>query len=135
MAIHEIRLVLSAYYPGGRPIEPDAFVAGLGVDVAPYTPYGTAGQWRTVGLQIASVRISDFKDFGVERYEEYEKSVQKELRAFARWLATIPAENMKRLQADGLVVYLLVTLLMDRRPGRRAGGPAPRSGPAGGRLL
>ncbi|HWE94743.1 MAG TPA: hypothetical protein VG269_12330 [Tepidisphaeraceae bacterium] len=114
MAVKETTLFMQAHYPDGRPVDSDEFVNGLGVSIAPYSRYGAAGQWSAVGLQIGTVQISSFEEFGTERYEEYEKAVQKSLLAFAGWLAAIPTKDMQRLMADGLNVRLLMTLQMDQ---------------------
>jgi len=112
MAIQSTRLTLSAHYPDGRPIRLDEFLPG--VTFAPYTPYGEPGQWKAVGLQLAEAEITDFENFGTERYEEYGKAVQENLLGFAGWLATIPADNAERLQRGGLRIELIVTLVVDQ---------------------
>jgi hypothetical protein len=115
MAINQMRLVLSAYHPDGKPIEPEDFCKALGTTIAPYTPYGKAAKWHAVGLEIASLRISDFDKPDVEEPSgEYAKAVKQSLLSFAGWLETVPTKNVRLMKKSCLDIYVLLTLLMDQ---------------------
>jgi hypothetical protein len=114
VAIQQIRILLNASHEWGTPNKRSEFVKLLGVKTIPFTFSPQPSSDAAINIEIVSLGIADYKRFGTERYEEFEKDLQNSLGDFAEWLGTIPTENMDRVRTSGLKVMVLVTFWMDQ---------------------
>ena len=115
MAVTQLRVVLSAYYPDGRPIDIEHFITGLGVSDVPYEIYGGGQDSSAGGLRITSLDLADFEEpiHRPEAHDDYERAIRDRLLAFATWLSRVPTANVLHLRSDGLKVWVIVNLWID----------------------
>lgn len=115
MAITHCSIVLSAYHPGGPPLDTKRFVFGLGAPDVPYEIYGGGNNSHAGGLRIGNLKLNDFGEATgrSDPWADFDASLKILLLKFAAWLARVPTENIGRLRADGLKVWVVINLQID----------------------